>query len=143
RHDVGAGSEEGRGRREVRKVGGRRPNPADPRAAVGRGARGAARIRSSWEPGAASMIEELLFDAALERTSPAERQAFLDRACAGDLALRKRVVRLLAADEKRFAILDQLAGPPGAPEDAAGRRPGGVLPDGRVDTLVAGRYKLL
>src|SRR5262249_41815770 len=35
------------------------------------------------------------------------------------------------------------AGLTAAPEDATGRRSGGVLPDGRDDTLVAGRYKLL
>jgi serine/threonine protein kinase/WD40 repeat protein len=89
------------------------------------------------------MIEESLFEAALERTSPNERQAFLDEACAGDLALRKRVERLLAAHEKPFRILDRLPGPSGTTEVAAGPPPGGALPGGRADTLVAGRYKLL
>ena len=89
------------------------------------------------------MDEESLFAAALERATAAERWAFLDEACAGDLALRKRVERLLAAHEKPFRILDRLPGPSGTTEVAAGPPPGGALPGGRADTLVAGRYKLL
>ena len=49
------------------------------------------------------MNEESLFAAALERATAAEREAFLDEACAGDVALRERVDRLLAADEKPAA----------------------------------------
>ena len=62
--------------------------------------------------GVGAMIEESLFAAALERSTAAERRAFLDEACAGDVALRQRVERLLAAHEKTLGILDQLAGPP-------------------------------
>ncbi|HZU36322.1 MAG TPA: hypothetical protein VFA18_10460, partial [Gemmataceae bacterium] len=43
------------------------------------------------------MTEESVFLAALERTDPADRQAFLDQACAGDAALRQRIELLLAA----------------------------------------------
>ena len=42
--------------------------------------------------------EESLFTAALEISPPAERAAFLNRACADNPALLDRVKRLLAAD---------------------------------------------
>jgi WD40 repeat protein len=41
------------------------------------------------------MSERDIFTAALERTDPAERSAYLDLACAGDAALRQRVEMLL------------------------------------------------
>jgi Protein kinase domain len=41
------------------------------------------------------MTEETLFAAALEKNTPAERAAFLDKACAGDAVLRARVEALL------------------------------------------------
>ena len=40
---------------------------------------------------------EVVFFAALEKTTPAERAAYLDEACAGDASLRHRVEALLAA----------------------------------------------
>jgi len=40
------------------------------------------------------MNEESLFASALEKTTPADRRAFLDQACAGDAALRRRLDRL-------------------------------------------------
>jgi eukaryotic-like serine/threonine-protein kinase len=89
------------------------------------------------------MIEEALFDAVLERTFAAERQAFLEEACAGDFALRERVERLLVAHEKTRGILDQLAGPPSTPVDGAWRRLGGVPPTEGVGTWMDGRYTLL
>ena len=46
---------------------------------------------------------------ALDRP-PAERQAFLDAACAGDTALRRKVERLLAADETWLDFLQDAAG---------------------------------
>jgi non-specific serine/threonine protein kinase/serine/threonine-protein kinase len=52
------------------------------------------------------MNEELLFAAALDKPTEAERRAFLDQACAGDVVLRKRVKRLLAAEEA-CGILDR------------------------------------
>jgi hypothetical protein len=52
------------------------------------------------------MNEESLFAAALEKASATERRAFLDEACAGDPALRRRVERLLAADGHADGILD-------------------------------------
>ena len=47
------------------------------------------------------MNEESLFAAALDKPSTAERQAFLDEECAGDVRLRQRVDQLLAADLQR------------------------------------------
>src|SRR5262249_37431138 len=49
--------------------------------------------------GATAVTEETLFAAALEKPTPAERAAFLDEACAGDAALRRRVEALLASHE--------------------------------------------
>src|SRR5687767_5989187 len=57
------------------------------------------------------MNEESLFDAALERPAGAERQAFLDAACGGDLPLRDRVERLLAADERPRAVFGHVPTP--------------------------------
>jgi serine/threonine protein kinase/WD40 repeat protein len=88
------------------------------------------------------MIEETLFTAALERTDPARRKAFLDEACAGNLALRARVVRLLAAHEKTLGILDSPVNPPGA---AGGSLPlaEAVRPEERAGLLIADRYRLI
>src|SRR5262245_54923792 len=63
------------------------------------------------------MNEESLFAAAIEKQTGAERQAFLDSACGGDLGLRERVGKLLAADEHSRGILDQ--GPTGGISDAS------------------------
>ena len=46
------------------------------------------------------MTEETIFAAALEKGTTAERAAFLDEACAGDPALRRRVEALLASHEQ-------------------------------------------
>jgi eukaryotic-like serine/threonine-protein kinase len=88
------------------------------------------------------MSEESLFAAALEIELAGDREAFLDEACAGDVALRGRVGRLLAAHEKAFGILDAPATPPGAFEDSR-PPPDDDLSDTSVGPLVAGRYKLL
>jgi WD40 repeat protein len=53
------------------------------------------------------MDEESLFADALDKPTAAERRAFLDEACAGDLRLRQRVEQLLAADEHARGILDR------------------------------------
>ena len=52
------------------------------------------------EPGAAEV-----FEAALD-LKPAERDAFLDRACAGNQALRNKVATLLAADARAEGFLE-------------------------------------
>jgi eukaryotic-like serine/threonine-protein kinase len=85
--------------------------------------------------GAGPMDEESLFAATLEKTFTADRLAFLEEVCGDDVALRKRIERLLAAHEKTFGILDRPVSPPVSAGDAAGPSP--------ADTLVAGRYKLL
>jgi serine/threonine protein kinase/tetratricopeptide (TPR) repeat protein len=89
------------------------------------------------------MNEESLFVAALERPNAAERRAFLEEACAGDIALRRRVERLLAAHLKTLGILDEPGGPPGWTEVAGGSAHGGGPPGERAGTLIAGRYRLV
>jgi eukaryotic-like serine/threonine-protein kinase len=53
------------------------------------------------------MNEESLFATAVDKPTAAERRAFLDEACAGDVRLRQRVEQLLAADEHARGILDR------------------------------------
>ena len=69
------------------------------------------------------MNEQSLFDAALERGTVAERMAFLDEACGGDVALRRRLELLLAGHDKTVGILDQPVSSSGArrrqPPDSA------------------------
>jgi serine/threonine protein kinase/tetratricopeptide (TPR) repeat protein len=89
------------------------------------------------------MDEESLFAAALERATPGGRRAFLDAACAGDLALRRSVEILLEAHERSTGILDQAGGPPGlatVTAPAGPPRPPGIE---RHGDLLAGRYRLL
>ncbi len=87
------------------------------------------------------MNEESLFVAALEKPT-AERRAFLEHACAGDMALRRRVERLLAAHLKTLGILDQPARPLGDTESTAGSDRG-VSTSELLGTVIAGRYKLI
>jgi serine/threonine protein kinase/WD40 repeat protein len=91
------------------------------------------------------MSEEALFAAVLERTVSADRQAFLEDACAGDAALRSRVERLLAAHQKTKGILDfeQPTSMPGSRQDLDGGRRGSVPTVERAGLRVAGRYTLL
>jgi hypothetical protein len=48
--------------------------------------------------------EEALFDAAQRFTDPAQRKAFLDAACAKDLALRRRLEIPIAAGEHLYHL---------------------------------------
>jgi eukaryotic-like serine/threonine-protein kinase len=81
------------------------------------------------------MKEESLFEAALKKPSTAERHAFLEEACAGDGALRRRLERLLAAAEHTRGILEYSPGP-----DAADSwQP---QPPLAADCVFAGRYEL-
>ena len=75
------------------------------------------------------MNEEALFAAALEKSTPSDRQAFLEIACAGDVALRRRVERLLAAHLETFGILD---------EPAIRPRTTGAAPESPPSVLSAG-----
>jgi serine/threonine protein kinase len=79
--------------------------------------------------------EEAIFAAALERTSPAERQAFLDEACGDDHALRARVEALLQAHAEAGDFLKAPTVSSGTTQDAP------PLVEG-PGTMV-GRYKLL
>ncbi len=53
------------------------------------------------------MTERKIFEAALDRTDPAERAAYLDEACAGDTELRQRVEGLLAAHFAPETFMDE------------------------------------
>ena len=52
------------------------------------------------------MSEETIFDAALELSDPADRAVYLDSACRGDVALRRRVEALLQAHSAADPLLD-------------------------------------
>ncbi len=52
------------------------------------------------------MSEQTIFLAALEITDPAERNAYIDSACAGNAVLRQQILALLAAHERSGAFLD-------------------------------------
>ncbi len=79
--------------------------------------------------------EQSIFTEALEKTTPAERAAYLDQACAGDPVLRERVERLLARHEEAGSFLERLAaqGPDVTTEAAIREGPGTII----------GSYKLL
>src|SRR5436190_10183480 len=81
------------------------------------------------------MHEQSLFIEALEKAGPAERAAFLDRACGADSALRERLERLLAhhAVAASGPELPLVVPPPVTAERAAAEHPG----------CVVGSYKLL
>src|SRR5437667_7909074 len=81
------------------------------------------------------MTEESQFAAALDKASGAKRQAFLDEVCGGDVALRERVERLLAADEHSRGILER--GPDAGDANSPPTEP--TLAPGRI---LAGRFKL-
>jgi WD40 repeat protein len=90
------------------------------------------------------MTEEMVFAAALERSTPAERAAFLDEACAGDPALRARVEALLGSHAHGGSFLqtpavqraaEELQGEQGA--GATGPEPTAANEDGNcLDFLV-------
>src|SRR5262245_30276857 len=53
------------------------------------------------------MSERTIFMAALEKSTPEQRAAFLDEACAGDTAMRERVEALLRSHEEGGGFLGQ------------------------------------
>ncbi len=75
-----------------------------------------------------------IFLTASERSTPADRAAYLDEACAGDAALRQRVEALLRAHDEPGAFLSEA---PADPATTAAHTPA------LVGTVIAGRYKLL
>ena len=68
----------------------------------------------------------------LERPSAADRRAFLDERCAGDLGLRNRVEQLLAADGRASGILEEGLGE--LPCSPLAVRPRAWLPTSRSPT---------
>jgi tetratricopeptide (TPR) repeat protein len=95
------------------------------------------------------VTESQVFAEALKRSSPAERAAYLDEACAGDPQLRAGVEALLQAHATDPSFLEQ---PAAGLEGTAGSPPSPVAPGEpptapgsaeQVGVLLAGRYKLL
>src|SRR5215213_3464019 len=78
---------------------------------------------------------EVIFFAALEKGSPRERAAYLDGACAGDAALRRRVEKMLAAQSRAHSFLEQPAAALGATVD--------LPPVAEGSGTVIGPYKLV
>ena len=67
------------------------------------------------------MSEREIFTAALEKTDPAARSAYLDEACGGNAVLRARVEVLLRAHDRPDSLLDAPAVEPINPEAAPTR----------------------
>src|SRR5438128_444523 len=82
------------------------------------------------------MNEESLFAAAREKQDAAERQVFLHEACGGDVALRRRLEQLLAADARPRGILER------GPDAAAGQAAEPPAPPLAAERVFAGRFKL-
>ena len=82
------------------------------------------------------MNDESIFAAALGKAPGAERCAFLDEACGSDHDRRRRVERLLEADDRTAGILER--GPDAGPTDAPGPDEPLLLPE----RVFAGRFKL-
>ncbi len=83
------------------------------------------------------MQEQSIFIEALEKEDPLERAAFLDRACAGEPALRERIERLLQRHQQAGSFLELPGGDlegtglftpaPGAGSPTLGAGPGTVV----------------
>src|SRR5262249_14575165 len=76
---------------------------------------------------AGAMRDEAIFAEALGKAPGPERQAFLDEACGGDAALRRRVEILLEGDAQTLGILELGPGAAAAPHGPAGERPGDLV----------------
>jgi eukaryotic-like serine/threonine-protein kinase len=91
------------------------------------------------------MTQRSIFLAALDLADPAERAAYLDRACAGDAGLRRRVEELLAAHAEPGDFLEPpVVGEATAPlddEGSAHRSAPGPIAEGPGSRI--GPYKLL
>jgi eukaryotic-like serine/threonine-protein kinase len=86
-------------------------------------------------PEIADRIESLF--AAVVALAPQERAVYLERECAGDAALRERLLALLRAHDRAGHVIDQPVN--GDPDETAGYAQTSEQPG----TIVAGRYKLL
>jgi hypothetical protein len=99
------------------------------------------------------MDKRSIFMAALEQETPAQRSAYLDEACGGDLALRQRLEALLASHEQAGSFLaepvpQRLAdkrATPERPEETTGGAPAEVRagPTAEGAGSRVGPYKLL
>jgi eukaryotic-like serine/threonine-protein kinase len=85
---------------------------------------------------ASGRTEREIFSAALERSTPEDRAAFLDEACGANIALRRRVETLLARHSEPDSFM---RGP------AIGERPTILVqpPPAEQAGLLIARYKLL
>ena len=79
--------------------------------------------------------EAALFREVLHRPKGAERQAFLDQACAGNQALRARLEAFLQGHEDPDQVLEPQAVPPGSSTV--------LLPPKKGPGTLIGRYKIL
>jgi eukaryotic-like serine/threonine-protein kinase len=79
-----------------------------------------------------------LFGAALDQADPSARKTLLDRECAGDSELRRRLDNLLSAHDKPISALDKLLAGPDAIQTTD--NPGSI---DNVGSIIGGRYKLL
>src|SRR6478752_2932516 len=77
---------------------------------------------------------EAIFFAALEKNTSQERAAYLDEACTGDLVLRRRVEKMLAAERQAHSFLERVEAAIGSTVE---------LPPGEDAGAVIGPYKLL
>jgi len=91
---------------------------------------------------AANQSEEAVFAAALEIANAGERQAFLDRACGSDRALRAQVEKLIAAHEKAEQFFHDCLPAIAAPADGNEATATTSLPDEQAGKFI-GRYKVL
>ena len=84
------------------------------------------------------MNEREIFAGAMERASEAERAAFLDGACGGDVALRGRIEGLLKEQEELGSFLE-------SPHPALARAVGDVtaVASSERPATVIGPYKLV
>ena len=92
--------------------------------------------------------DETIFAAALQWESPAQRAAYLDEACAGNPALRRRVEELLQASAEAQTFLERPAGQPRKPDPTAAtaamiRFDPPATPSIEGPGTRIGRYKLL
>jgi eukaryotic-like serine/threonine-protein kinase len=87
------------------------------------------------------MTEREIFVAALHQPTPADRVAFLDRACAGDAPLRERIEGLLREHEQLGSFLDK----PAIPDPGTGAYSPSAAPDSpsELSGTRIGPYKLL
>jgi serine/threonine protein kinase/tetratricopeptide (TPR) repeat protein len=85
--------------------------------------------------------ESQIFLEALGYSDPAERTAYLDRACAGKAGLRAAVEALLQARAEDPDFLERPASGMGLADSPD--RPTAESPGGEVGLVIAGRYKLL